>query len=205
MSEKETREIILDVAERLFYGKGYEVTSMSQIQKEAGIARGTLYYHFESKEDILDEVIRRQGDIMFANAKKISQDKSLDTQDRLIKTLLAMSASNGQKENLEEIHTSPNALLHQKINNYIVENATPFLTYIIEDGIKEGIFKTEVPKYAMEMVLIYINVAFDHTNNYSQQDQMDRFQALSINIHRLLGAEPGIIDFSKLLKEVIND
>ena len=47
---EERKNEILDVAERLFNEKGFESTSMNDIQNEIGIARGTLYYHFKSKK-----------------------------------------------------------------------------------------------------------------------------------------------------------
>ena len=54
---EERKEEILDAAERLFGTKGFDNTSTGDILQEVGIARGTLYYHFKSKEDILDGVI----------------------------------------------------------------------------------------------------------------------------------------------------
>ena len=53
---------ILDVAEKLFAVKGFDGTSTNEILEKTGIARGTLYYHFKSKEDILDGVIIRMID-----------------------------------------------------------------------------------------------------------------------------------------------
>ena len=50
----ERRNEILDVAERMFCTNGYDNTSTNDILAEIGIARGTLYYHFKNKEDILD-------------------------------------------------------------------------------------------------------------------------------------------------------
>jgi AcrR family transcriptional regulator len=54
---EERRNEILDVAGRLFAAKGFDDTSITDIQNEVGIARGTLCYHFKSKEDILDAII----------------------------------------------------------------------------------------------------------------------------------------------------
>ncbi|MEI3178564.1 MAG: helix-turn-helix domain-containing protein [Lachnospiraceae bacterium] len=56
---EERKNEILDVAERLFGEKGFDNTSTNDILEEIGIARGTLYYHFKSKEDILDAMIER--------------------------------------------------------------------------------------------------------------------------------------------------
>lgn len=58
---EERKNEILDVAERLFGTKGFDNTSTNDILNEIGIARGTLYYHFKSKEDILDAMIERMS------------------------------------------------------------------------------------------------------------------------------------------------
>jgi AcrR family transcriptional regulator len=48
-----TRERILDVALRLFADKGYEATSMREIAAQLGISKAALYYHFDSKAEIV--------------------------------------------------------------------------------------------------------------------------------------------------------
>ena len=48
-----TRERILDVALDLFVAQGYDGTSLRQIAEQLGVTKAALYYHFESKEDIL--------------------------------------------------------------------------------------------------------------------------------------------------------
>jgi AcrR family transcriptional regulator len=53
MSESLVRDKILDVASRLFFEQGYNLTGINQIIEEAGIARGSLYNHFASKNDLL--------------------------------------------------------------------------------------------------------------------------------------------------------
>lgn len=49
----DTRERILDVALDLFTERGYDGTSLREIAEELGLTKAALYYHFESKEDIL--------------------------------------------------------------------------------------------------------------------------------------------------------
>ena len=48
---------LVQIAYRMFLTKGYENTSVDEIIEEAGIAKGTFYYYFESKELLLEEVI----------------------------------------------------------------------------------------------------------------------------------------------------
>lgn len=57
MSGKTTRDRIIEAADRLFYEQGYEHTSFSDIADAVHISRGNFYYHFKSKDEILDAVI----------------------------------------------------------------------------------------------------------------------------------------------------
>lgn len=52
MKESPVRQNIVETATKLFYQKGYNLTGINEIIKEAGIAKATLYHHFRSKEDI---------------------------------------------------------------------------------------------------------------------------------------------------------
>lgn len=56
----DTRERILDTAERLFMESGYEATSMRQITSEAAVNLAAVNYHFGSKEALMQEVFRRR-------------------------------------------------------------------------------------------------------------------------------------------------
>lgn len=60
MSKTAIREQILAAADRLFYERGFETTSFADIAEAVGISRGNFYYHYKSKDDILDAVIDRR-------------------------------------------------------------------------------------------------------------------------------------------------
>lgn len=57
MSDKTTRDQIIEAADQLFYGQGYEHTSFADIADAVQISRGNFYYHFRTKDDILKAVI----------------------------------------------------------------------------------------------------------------------------------------------------
>jgi len=57
MSNGTTRDHIIDAADKLIYQQGYEHTSFSDIADAVKISRGNFYYHFKSKDEILDAVI----------------------------------------------------------------------------------------------------------------------------------------------------
>jgi TetR/AcrR family transcriptional regulator, transcriptional repressor for nem operon len=57
MNDWTTRDLIVEAADRLFYRRGYEHTSFSDIADVVQISRGNFYYHFKTKDEILDAVI----------------------------------------------------------------------------------------------------------------------------------------------------
>jgi AcrR family transcriptional regulator len=57
MSNQTTRDHIIEAADRLFYRQGYEHTSFTDIADVVQISRGNFYYHFKTKDEILDAVI----------------------------------------------------------------------------------------------------------------------------------------------------
>ncbi|MCK5276811.1 MAG: TetR/AcrR family transcriptional regulator [Alphaproteobacteria bacterium] len=67
MSDKTTRDHIVEAADQLFYRQGYEHTSFSDIADAVQISRGNFYYHFKSKDEILDAVIN----VRLANTRQM--------------------------------------------------------------------------------------------------------------------------------------
>lgn len=67
MSTKPTREQIVVAADQLFYQQGFEHTSFSDIAEAVQISRGNFYYHFKTKDEILDAVI----ELRLANTQKM--------------------------------------------------------------------------------------------------------------------------------------
>lgn len=57
MIKNTTKHCIVEAADRLFYEQGFEHTSFAQIATAVGISRGNFYYHFKTKNEILDAVI----------------------------------------------------------------------------------------------------------------------------------------------------
>src|SRR5687768_2137629 len=60
MSDKTTRDHIVESADHLFYRQGYEHTSFSDIADDVQISRGNFYYHFKTKDEILGAVIEER-------------------------------------------------------------------------------------------------------------------------------------------------
>jgi len=190
---EERRNEILDAADELFAQKGFDGTSTNDILEKVGIARGTLYYHFKSKEDIMDALIERYSGRLVGAAQEIATDKSIPVVERIIRVIMALNISDGSsQEIMEHIHKPQNALMHQKIQKVLINGVTPILADIIREGIAQGLFNTPFPYECMEMVMIYANTIFDDDMvPMTNEELAQRAQALVYNIERLLGAESG--------------
>lgn len=190
----ERRNEILDVAEELFVTKGYDKTSTNDILARVGIARGTLYYHFKSKEDILNAMIERINDSLVARARLIASDTSIPVIDRIVMMIAGLQVdSDIGHEIIDQVHKPQNALMHQKMLNNLMEGIVPLIVRLVEEGIRQGIFNLEYPAETVEMLILYSGIVFDNDYDEPGERSDKRIKAFLSNTERLLGAEEGSV------------
>lgn len=191
---EERRNEILDVAERLFCTKGFDNTSTNDILTEIGIARGTLYYHFKSKEDILDAMIERLTNQMVEKASVIALDESIPVLERLTGTMLSLNVDNELGHMvMEQVHRPQNALMHQKLEHMLLGRVNRLITRITEDGIRQGIMHTDYPAEAVEMLMTYSYTAFNSLNQYSEEEEQRKIMGFVYHAERILGMKAGAL------------
>ena len=191
---EERRNEILDVAERLFCTKGFDNTSTNDILTEIGIARGTLYYHFKSKEDILDAMIERLTNQMVEKASVIALDESIPVLECLTGTMLSLNVDNELGHMvMEQVHRPQNALMHQKLELMLLGRVNRLITRITEDGIRQGIMHTDYPAEAVEMLMTYSYTAFDSLNQYSEEEEQRKVMGFVYHAERILGMKAGAL------------
>ena len=160
-----------------------------------GIARGTLYYHFQSKEDILDALIDRINENLIAKAGRIAGDKSLPVVERIIRAIAGMNLENGDSaighEVLEQMHRPQNALMHQKMQQRMMDGVIPLISALVEEGNAQGVFHAGYPRETTEMLILYAGIAFDSRLGLTPEQTAHRAQALIHNTEKLLGVEEG--------------
>ena len=191
----ERKNEILDAAAELFAAKGYDETSTGDILDRVGIARGTLYYHFKSKEDILDALIERINAALIAGAKAAAEDRSLPVVERIVRAVMSLKLDAGEAtighEVLQQVHRPQNALMHQKMLQSLLDGVVPVLTGLVEEGNAQGIFHAAYPREAVEMLVLYPATFFDDRYPQTRDEMMNRVQALIHSTERLLGAQEG--------------
>ena len=192
---EERKNEILDVAEELFAEKGYDNASTNDIIARIGIARGTLYHHFCSKEEILDAIVDRMTREGISRAGSIAKDKSRSILDRLTGVLGALRIKSSAKEEvMEQMHKPQNALLHQKMQERLINGIVPLIAGLIVEGNETGIFETKYPEEAAGMIMIYGNIAFDDVEGLTQRQKKQKGKAFIYNTEKMLGAKTGSLE-----------
>jgi len=150
----ERKNEILDVAERIFYSKGFERCTVNDILKEVGIAKGTFYHYFNSKEEALDAIVDRNIEIIVSKVKKAIARDDFEPVEKLMHVFLAMRITDTAKSNiLDDLHKPENALLHQKNLSQMIGAIAPILVDIIEEGIKKNFWNCRYPLQYMQVFL----------------------------------------------------
>ena len=107
-----TREQIISTAIALFTQQGYEATTIDDITKAARVAKGTFYYHFECKEDL---VLAFGQNAMLENATRT--EEAIATGQSPIAALRDFLHEAARW--LTENRTLTNIFFHYSVNNYL--------------------------------------------------------------------------------------
>lgn len=194
MRKGEKRKLeLLEIAYRMFISRGYENTSVDDIIAEAGIAKGTYYYYFESKEQTLEEVIGMMIDKEI-EAAGVILDSDMPVPQKIIGIIASINPSQEEKTIEGALMQPENIVMHQKIKRRLVEKVVPLLARAVEEGVEQGIFSCDNIPERVKMMLVLSNELFDETE-YTDKD-VDVFIDIT---EKLLGAEKGSLIFIKQL------
>ena len=159
---EERKTKILESAVKLFKEKGYEHTVVSDIVKEAGIAQGTFYLYYKSKDDIFVAVLEHFQESMIEELVQIQERTDLNPVQKLnYLTSLEFTLNREQDDLVLQMHLEKNAGIHQRYLIRTINRLTPIYASIIEEGIKEGFFHTQYPKESAEYMLVATKFLFD--------------------------------------------
>jgi AcrR family transcriptional regulator len=189
---------ILNIAERLFMERGYEQTTINDILSvSGGIAKGSLYYHYKSKEDVLDGVLCRMTEQITAAAKAVADDPAMTAHEKLLRVFSAVSVSGTPNERMiRELHSPANALMHQKSIAQTIRAIAPIMAGVVEQGIREGVYRTRYPLETVEILLVAGQFIFDEGVFQWTPDEMAARMTAFIRIaETVLGAEEGSFKF----------
>lgn len=136
-----TKRKIFETSMKLFAEKGYEATSIEEITATVGVAKGTLYYHFSSKEEIFNFLIE-EGMKLLKNSIEIKTERVDNYIEKLKAIILIQIKVIVKYENLITIVLSQIWGTEERNNRcrgYVFEYVKT-----IEEIIKQGIQKGEI-------------------------------------------------------------
>lgn len=165
MNHNEKREIILDAMQKLMNESNAQTISVSDIAKEAGIGKGSIYYYFKSKEDILEAVIERFYSDAIQKAKELVENSQLDALTKMeiiFRTCRESSMELLRQESNNFFQLQQSALLHQQFIHIMIRNLRPILADIIRQGNEEASIVCDSPEEAAEIVLIILTIKLDN-------------------------------------------
>ena len=196
-SREERRVEIIETSERLFREHGFTNCSVDMIIREIGVAKGTFYYYFKSKEQILGAIVDQALDQIVAQAQQVADDPDLSA---MAKMELLLSDTHIGDEDTEELanmmHLPTNRELHELTNIQTVLRLSPEIEKIVEQGKAEGIFSVE---HSLETVQFLLTGAQFLTDGgmfgFDQSELTLRRKVTQTITEKALGARPGSFDF----------
>ena len=146
MALEDTRDKIVSVATRLFSRFGFHKTSMDEIAKIARKAKGSLYYHFASKEELFTTVVANEIQNLKSQLSVIVNDKELPADEKmktyLIKRMKILNTAANYHETLKADFFEHFDFV-DKLRNDLDSWEKEQIKIILNQGINEGVFEQQ--------------------------------------------------------------
>lgn len=190
------RNLIIEAMYKLLKeGKG-AFCSVSEIAKEAGIGKGSIYYYFTSKDEIFDAVVEYVYHGKIEHCKGILAGKKINAIEKL-KLLFNVYGQYIIEPSIDSyLHLQQNAAIHQKSLAQILNLLSPIVTEIFNDGVNENLFKCENPQETAELFLSSFCFLFDPgIFTWSDKQILKKLKAMAELFEKGLSAPKGSFQF----------
>jgi|GEM_PF-1350286 len=160
---KDVKEKIKSIASEMFSFSGYDNVKVEEIAKEVGVAKGLIFYHFKSKENLLSELIKDVSKTMFQNFTAFVNNLPPDI--ALLQLFQGMFATT-KPINIAEgfFEGSLPEKYHYAVDNARLETLFPIIYDLIKRGYDEGLFVLEEVEISYAIISMgfnsYLNTHF---------------------------------------------
>jgi AcrR family transcriptional regulator len=141
------REELLALAARMFAERGLRTTTVRDIADAAGILSGSLYHHFDSKESMVDEILREFLDSLFGRYRAIVAEGMGPRQTLEAIVVASFEAIDRQHDAVAIYQNEAGHLVESERFDYIRERLAEFRTLwrtILRDGMADGSFRADL-------------------------------------------------------------
>lgn len=179
---EERYQEILDTAMRLFYEKGYEKTSITDIAKAIGIAQGLCYRYFPSKEALFDSAIEQYADqlvsrfVVPSNSDRLTLKKMIETMPIMVET--------EDNAYYKTLHIVENKKFHDQLTLKVCEKLSKIVIKLFERAKEKGeIAIDDIQTAAIFCVYGQIGILLD--GSYTTEEKQKRIRDFLIFTLRL--------------------
>lgn len=160
---EERRQEIIDTAMKVFYEKGYEKTSISDIAREMHVAQGLCYRYFSSKEELFDTALDQYATLQVQRlCANMRPDMSLSELAANAPSFLETENDDSYAEKF--YHDSGNAKFHRQLSLKVCEKLQPIVADILRAAIARGEIRLADPDTAAAFFVYgQLGILLDHT------------------------------------------
>ena len=155
---EEKREQIFQAAVAEFQEKGFRDASMDRVSARAGASKRTVYKHFESKEKLFQELVRRHW-ARFASSLEVTYEKGRDIRDQLTD----LGHAQGQLFTSPEVMAMTKLVMSEVLRSpeLVEENQQKtdykrFFQAMLRDAVEDGQLETADPNAAADEFIALI-------------------------------------------------
>src|SRR5690625_4206774 len=171
--------------------KGFEKTSMQDIADTLGISKGGIYYHFKSKEDIIDLVRENKANSVEANLNKWRETIEAQSAKEELTAILEKNITDQEAHAMDEVFStqikSPDFIVSMMKN--AINSSAPAFSSIIKKGIEDGSITTNYPDECAEVFFLLINIWCDPVIFEANQAKLHRRLKFVQEMMKSMGAD----------------
>ncbi len=176
-TNKMSREEILRAGRELIVDKGYKKTKIEEIMKSIGSAKGGFYYYFDSKKDLMIEVMKRDFRTVIGLAVSENDREHMTTREKFDGVVSAVQALSNEAYINRYFKKGIPDEIQIPLVNLRNEMLLPVIVDLIETGNRKGEFKVENVQIVSELIFRGISsFVYDNYAKFSDDDYCHTFK-----------------------------
>ncbi|MEU3061135.1 TetR/AcrR family transcriptional regulator [Streptomyces subrutilus] len=183
-----TRQKLYEAAVTLIAEKGFSATTVEEIAERAGVAKGTVYYNFASKNDLFEELLRHGVGLLTASLRTAAEETEarggsrVEALDAMIRAGLVFIDRYPAFTQLYVAELWRTNRTWQSTLMVVRREAVAVVETVLREGVERGELSTEidVPLTAAAMVGMVLVAALDWQSFQSERSLDDVHSALSL-------------------------
>ena len=184
-----TRDAILDATDRLLARYGYKKMTIDDLAKEVGIGKGSVYLHFESKQEIalshIDRIVERLKTSLHATAQSKGTPEKKLRKMLIDRVLIRFDSVQHYSQSLNELLAQVRPQLLERRRRYFEEEARLF-AMVLAEGKAAGVFKIKDPIEAGQAIIDTTNALLPYSLSAWELGERSEIEKKTNNVADLL-------------------